>query len=303
MNSRKKRRPGDQDLSDQEKSDLMKLVKAEFASRPPRIGLVGVSGVGKSSTINKLFKTTLRTSHTQACTKQFAAVTLDLQTTQGPSAGVDGALVVIDAPGLGEDVRKDPEYLAMYREHLPTCDVILWIITARNRAIALDQGYLAQFEDLKDRMVFGLGQVDLVEPLNWKAQMPIPSEEQDRHIQEILRDRRERLSAVLGRSVPMLPYSNYMSYNLDALFTAILQQCASGRKWMLDALKSDQCGYRNFVPRDLLGDSAPFDSPRDSESNVVAVRREGLFEFLRRKIGGDGGDCGKPRLERIRKGK
>ena len=93
--------------------------------------VVGVSGSSKSSTINTLFKTSLPVSHTVACTKQFEANELTLRMTHGQATGHVTKLVVYDAPGLGEDVRKDPEYLEMYREYLPRCDMILWVTSAR----------------------------------------------------------------------------------------------------------------------------------------------------------------------------
>lgn len=157
---------------------------------------MGVSGVGKSSTINAMFKTSLPVSHTVACTKEFWALKLDLKMTQGPAQGRGINLVVHDAPGLGEDLANDAQYLSMYREKLPDCDIILWILTARNRAVALDQHYLTQLEEFQDRIVFGLNQVDLVEPMNWPPGLPIPSVEQEKHIAEILKDRGRRLSSV-----------------------------------------------------------------------------------------------------------
>ena len=37
--------------------NLRQKIEEAFASTPPTIGLIGVSGVGKSSTINSMFKT------------------------------------------------------------------------------------------------------------------------------------------------------------------------------------------------------------------------------------------------------
>jgi hypothetical protein len=55
-------------FSQREEEELARLVQ-ELRQHPPTIGLVGVSGVGKSSTINRMFKTNLPISHTVACTK------------------------------------------------------------------------------------------------------------------------------------------------------------------------------------------------------------------------------------------
>lgn len=77
-------------------------IRAEMRRRPPVIGVVGVSGTGKSSTVNAMFRTDLPISHTTACTKDFWNVELAVHTSQGQRL-----LRVVDAPGLGEDIRAD----------------------------------------------------------------------------------------------------------------------------------------------------------------------------------------------------
>lgn len=228
------------ELTHEDEVTLRRLI-GEALQKPPMIGLVGVSGVGKSSTINTMFKTSLPISHTRACTTEFREVPLQLQISQGPAEGQGVRLVVCDAPGLGEDVRKDPEYLDMYRQKLSECDMILWIMTARNRAVALDQNYLKHFLDLQERIVFGINQVDLVEPMNWQPGFPIPSEEQERNITEIVADRTKRLSDFLGRQVEIVPYSNSRGYNLEWLFTNLLRSCTGHRSWIFSGLKNFNC--------------------------------------------------------------
>ncbi|MDG4765884.1 50S ribosome-binding GTPase [Solwaraspora sp. WMMD406] len=129
-------------MSAEEAGKLRRAWESELARKPPTIGVVGVSGVGKSSTINTMFRTGLPISHTAACTKEFTEVPLRVAPSSGPGAGDQVRLVVVDASGLGEDVRRDPHYLEMYERHLPECDVVLWVTAARNRAVALEQQYL-----------------------------------------------------------------------------------------------------------------------------------------------------------------
>ena len=42
-------------------------------------------------------------------------------------------LDIIDLPGLGDDIRKDKEFEAFYRQILPQCDIILYVLKADNR--------------------------------------------------------------------------------------------------------------------------------------------------------------------------
>ena len=225
-------------------------ILAELSVHPPTIGLIGVSGVGKSSTINALFRTDLLTSPTVACTKDFEAVDLDLALNKGAAKGGKVQLRVIDAPGLGEDVGRDPEYLEMYETALPICDVILWVMTARNRAAALDQTYLSRLGHFHSKIVFGINQIDLVEPLDWNARYNIPSEEQERNVDEIVADRKSRMEQVLGRKVEMVPYSSKTGFNLQNLFTKLVFAAPEERSWIFDSLQG--FNYRDFVRAEVL---------------------------------------------------
>jgi uncharacterized protein len=269
-------------LTPEEEAKLRAAWADEIDRKPLSIGVVGVSGVGKSSTINTMFRTDLPISHTVACTKEFRAVPMSVAVTEGPGTGSNAKLVVHDAPGLGEDTRRDPDYLAMYQKNLPECDIILWVMTARNRAIALDQQYLKQLMVFQERIVFGINQVDLVEPRNWNPRLPIPSVEQEANIREIIADRGARLSDTLGRKVEVIPYSNYMGYNLEWLFTSLIESCTTGRKWLYQGLK-------NFKLDDWIVDEEVRARMSDSSNDPRGGqgRRGGFFDRLNAALKGD----------------
>ena len=102
-------------LTKKEIEKLRQEILKEVNVKPPTIGVIGVSGVGKSSTLNSLFKTNLATSDTVACTKEFRSESLKLEFQQGYAKNEKVSLVVIDAPGLGEDIFKDPEYWVQFK--------------------------------------------------------------------------------------------------------------------------------------------------------------------------------------------
>lgn len=233
------------------KDDIKQLfttIAKELRQNPPVIGVIGVSGVGKSSTINTLFKTNLATSDTIACTKEFWATDVKAQYTEGNQTKT-AKLRVIDAPGLGEDIQRDPEYLEMYQQHLPECDVILWIFAARNRAVALDQQYLKKLSDSHNKMVFGLNQVDFVEPVNWDMKINLPSRQQEKNIEIIVKDRREKIQHILQRDVKLIPYSAKTRYNLQELFSEIINSCPPERAWIFNALKGFK--FDDFIPEEI----------------------------------------------------
>ncbi|MEL6979608.1 MAG: GTPase [Pseudomonadota bacterium] len=215
-------------------------IAEEFERKPPTIAVIGVSGVGKSSTINALFKTSLPTSATVRGTNRFTPTKIALDGRKVLKKSVSAALKVYDSVGLGEDVAEDPRYLARYREHLGKCDCALWVASARNRAVALDQSYMIELKTHLPNLVVGLNQADLVEPMDWRPRFNLPSEAQERHMAEIVADRRARYARVLEREeavVPVVSYSAKRCYNLSALFLACLNAAPESRRWMFQIIK------------------------------------------------------------------
>lgn len=249
-------------LTKEELAQLRAAIAKEVTERPPTIGLVGVSGVGKSYTINTLFKTSLATSDTVACTKEFESIDLALQFTRGEARKLPVQLRVIDAPGLGEDVYHDPSYLQMYNQHLPACDVILWVLAARNRAMALDQSYLSKLDAFHDRMVFALNQVDLVEPMDWNEAINLPSTKQIENIAVIVADRESKVSQVIGAKTKVEPYSAKRGYRLEELFTSIITTTTKKRRWILDNLKN--FNFRDFIPVEVLSQIEKHEKERNT---------------------------------------
>lgn len=240
-------------IPDSAKRDLLKAIENE---PPVTVGVIGVSGVGKSSLINRLFRTDFATSATVACTKEFTSAHVELAANQGPLSGVRVPLRIVDAPGLGESRETDPGYLDQYRKNLPDCDAIVWVSAARNRAAALEQEYLAELSAFRDRMVFVLGQADLVDPLDWNERLNLPSEQQEANILEICQDRARKFSAATGAPVEFTPLSVKRSYNLQLVFTAMLSRSRRERGWLMASIKGFSFDdWMTDEARRVLGDA------------------------------------------------
>lgn len=215
-------------------------IEREFAARPPTIGVIGLSGVGKSTTINAMFGTSRHTSASVRGTNRFKAADIEYVSDRVADARVKCAFKFYDAVGLGEDKDLDRNYLKRYREHLPKCDVAIWVLAARNRALALDQQYLAEIAKSLPglAMVIAVNQVDLVDPVDWNERINMPSERQAKAIAEITADRQEKLSRFVKGDCPVVPYSAARYYNLQTLFATCLKAAPPHRRWMFELIKS-----------------------------------------------------------------
>jgi predicted GTPase len=232
-----------------EKSSLKSAILKELTEKPPTIGLIGVSGVGKSFTINTLFKTDLQTSDTLACTKEFQDIPLSLKINPGGIKERGKKLCIIDAPGLGEDINLDHGYIQKYKDNLQRCDVILWIMTGRNRAVALDQAYLKQLTEFHSKIVFAINQVELIEPLAWNDKINLPKPEQQENISIIENDRKEKIEKIVGKKIKICSYSAKAKYNLEELFGLLIDSCPKDRKWIFNGLKG--FSYKEFISEEI----------------------------------------------------
>lgn len=148
---------------------------SQLITYEPVIGIMGKTGVGKSSLCNALFRSEVcAVNAVEACTREPQRVRLRFG---------QHYLTLVDLPGVGESQQRDTEYRELYREQLPKLDMVLWVLKADDRAFSVEetfyQSVLAQSGSVIPPVLWVLNQVDKVEPSeqwNWRSATPSPDQ-------------------------------------------------------------------------------------------------------------------------------
>jgi predicted GTPase len=109
------------------KEAIESFVKA--ANAPFIVAVIGQTGVGKSSLINALFNTNLKTDPVKPCTMAIEKVVVK---------GNQGELWFYDLPGIGESESADARYIEDYKQKLFEADVVLWCLHCDSRSVTFD---------------------------------------------------------------------------------------------------------------------------------------------------------------------
>ena len=148
-------------VSKEDKGQVMDKLDEEITGRPFKVAVIGQSGVGKSSTLNAVFGLNLPTSDIEEGTTEIIEKVFPMR---------DGFnLSIYDMPGLLQNRKRDKVYEDMYKEILPQCDVIVYIIKANTRNVGDDCKILKDIvlpicnaSSIKENLIIAVNKVDTI---------------------------------------------------------------------------------------------------------------------------------------------
>ena len=182
-------------ISDDDKKVVNQKIEEEIIERPFRVAVIGQSGVGKSTTLNSIFGLTNYTSNLAEGTSEIIEKVFPMR---------DGFnLSLYDMPGLNNDVDKDAKYEEMYKQILPGCDVVVYVVNSRSRDFGEDCRILKEVvlpicnkNEIKDNLILAFNKIDTIgenidpnDPeLKWNIVENIPTEKLKKAIKTKLDD-------------------------------------------------------------------------------------------------------------------
>ena len=193
---------------------------------PYNICFIGQTGFGKSSLINALFNTSLRTDPMVSCTKELYSVTLLMRID-----GKERLISVFDTPGIGE-FSSNSRYQLYYELAISQSDHIVLVVTL-DRTDATSQDLLESvkpfLKNKKVKFTIALNRIDSTGIANninyvaWDIYNNTPSEICQKKIEE--------------RKKTILENFGNINSGLDFLPFEIIPVCAI-RNYGLETLKS-----------------------------------------------------------------
>ncbi|MDM1249434.1 50S ribosome-binding GTPase [Acinetobacter sp. R933-2] len=209
-------------------SDLLKKIITSkinnIRNYTPKVGVFGVTGVGKSSLCNALFgQDVAPVSDVAACTREPKEIFIG-------NGGV--GIKLIDVPGVGETIERDKEYFELYRKLAPELDLILWVIKADDRAYASAEKAYREIlcPNLKNcPVLFVINQVDKLNPLkDWDLENNKPGVDKQKNIDKKV----EEVSKAFNVSKDYIEtVSVEEKYNLVKLMDAIVEILPNEKKY------------------------------------------------------------------------
>lgn len=223
------------ELSQYRKSDIdAKLCRAHF--RPLDIMVTGVTGAGKSTTLNSFFQKTVA-----AVGSGVEPETMDLD-----SYALNDSFRLWDTPGLGDGVERDKTHKKklidlLYKTYslegntYGFIDLVLIIIEGANRDMGTTYTLLNEVimpNIQRDRILIAINQADVsMKARHWDNQTNMPDEQLEAFLRQQAVSVKKRIKEASGIDViTPICYSAQYGYNVKQLFDFIIDNMPLQRR-------------------------------------------------------------------------
>jgi predicted GTPase len=232
----------------------------------PNICILGHTGRGKSSTINRLFGIKMADiNHHRSCTSTVS----DYRLITGNFLGRPTGIVLWDVPGYGDERMPWDRASRLYRRMARRCDVVVFMLD-NDRSAQLDLKMFRKLNKrvpaLQSKLVVAINKADLFHPFNWDDKSGAPSET----MQETIRQR----IALVGDSLELeqrdriVALSALKNWNIFALLSAMVDAAGANKgASLLKAAHPNESGT---------------EGAGELSSGAAAARRFGINQSLRK---------------------
>jgi len=207
-------------LSDKIKEEIKKI-----RSYTPKVAIFGDSGVGKSSLCNIIFgKDIAKMSDVEACTREVQEIFIGDE---------NSGFILMDVPGVGEDIKRHQEYSELYESLLPDLDLIIWAIKADDRKFASAEDIYKNI--IKPNIehcpvVFVVTQIDKIEPIEeWYENGGVLGNHQRENLEKKIIDISKRFDIETNLIIPVSTKNK--GYNIDKLIEKIVDILPDEKKY------------------------------------------------------------------------
>jgi uncharacterized protein len=193
----------------------------------PNVCVLGQTGRGKSSTINRLFGVKIaEISHHTSCT----STVTDYRLVTGTFLNRPTGVVMWDVPGYGDERLTWEKYVKLYRRLARKCDVVIFMLD-NDRHLHLDlkmfKKLAKRIPELRKKLVVALNKADLFFPSDWDEHLRAPSEDMRANILQ----RAARLASLLELQDThrIVPISALKNWNIFALLNAMVDAAGESK--------------------------------------------------------------------------